>query len=109
MAIAYGLSEEDAVASAASISSRQFAEQAGPLTGREQQVAALVARGRSNRGIADELVISERTVEKHVANNLARLGLTSRTQLAVWAHEHVRDDIRGDIRASTDAGASAPS
>ena len=94
-AIAYGLSEEDAVASPPPISSGQHADPAGPLTGREQEVAALVARGRSNRAIADELVISERTVEKHVANILARLELTSRTQLAVWAHEHVRDDLRG--------------
>jgi len=78
------------------------------LTRREQEVAALVARGRSNRAIADELVISERTVEKHVANILARLEVTSRAQLAVWAHEHVRGDLRGDVRASTDAGASAP-
>jgi len=107
-AIAYGLSDENAVASAVPIPPRQLAESGGPLTAREREVAALVARGRSNRAIADELVISERTVEKHVANILARLELTTRAQVAVWAHEHVRGDIRGDIRASADAGASAP-
>jgi len=77
---------------------------AGPLTVREREVAALVARGRTNLAIGHQLTISERTVEKHVANMLGKLELTSRAQLAVWVYEH----LRGDIRASTDAEASAP-
>ncbi|HLX50027.1 MAG TPA: tetratricopeptide repeat protein [Streptosporangiaceae bacterium] len=54
------------------------------LTSREDQIAALVARGRSNKGIANELSISPATAARHVANILAKLGFTSRTQLAAW-------------------------
>jgi non-specific serine/threonine protein kinase len=54
------------------------------LTPRERQVAALIAYGMSNRQIASELVISERTAERHVENILDKLGLTSRTQVALW-------------------------
>jgi DNA-binding NarL/FixJ family response regulator len=61
---------------------------AGPLTPRECEVAALVARGLSNRAIAAELVITEATAERHLGNVFAKLGLTSRAQLAVWALEH---------------------
>jgi len=63
-------------------------ERSDPLTPREREVAALVARGLSNRAIATELVITEATVERHVGNIFAKLGLASRAQLAVWAHEH---------------------
>ncbi len=59
-----------------------------PLTRREREVAALVARGASNREIADALVIGERTVEMHVGHALSKIGASSRTQLAVWAVEH---------------------
>lgn len=55
------------------------------LTPREREVAILLARGRSNRDIADELVIGKRTAEMHVTNLLNKLGLTSRSQVAVWA------------------------
>jgi non-specific serine/threonine protein kinase len=55
-----------------------------PLTPRELEVATLISRGRSNREIADELVIAVSTAERHVANILAKLGLTSRTQVAAW-------------------------
>jgi non-specific serine/threonine protein kinase len=58
------------------------------LTTREREVVALLARGASNREIAATLVIGERTVEMHVGHILAKLGLTSRTQVAVWAVEH---------------------
>jgi DNA-binding CsgD family transcriptional regulator/tetratricopeptide (TPR) repeat protein len=57
----------------------------GGLTARERHVAALVAQGKSNRAIAEELVIGERTVEGHVANIMAKLGLEARTQIAAWA------------------------
>src|SRR5262249_6825268 len=60
----------------------------GPLTPREREVAALVAGGLSNRAIAAELVITEATTERHIRNIFDKLGLTSRAQLAVWAHEH---------------------
>jgi serine/threonine-protein kinase PknK len=59
------------------------------LTRRERDVATLVARGYANQRIADELVISKRTVEMHVGNLFAKLGVTSRTELALWAAAHV--------------------
>ena len=54
------------------------------LTPREQQIAALVAVGASNKAIAEELSISHTTAARHVANILAKLGFTSRTQIAAW-------------------------
>jgi DNA-binding NarL/FixJ family response regulator len=54
------------------------------LTPRQSQVAALVARGWSNRQIADELVITERSAESHVERIRARLGFRSRAQVAAW-------------------------
>lgn len=62
-------------------------KESGGLTAREREVAALVAQGKSNHEIADELVISETTVERHVANIFLKLGFYSRTQIAVWAVE----------------------
>lgn len=56
-----------------------------PLTAREREVVKLVARGLTNRQIAEALVVSERTAEWHVANTLGKLGLSTRAQLAVWA------------------------
>ena len=57
----------------------------GPvLTAREQEIALLIARGLSNRAIADELVISPATAARHVANILSKLGLKSRAQVAAW-------------------------
>lgn len=55
------------------------------LTGRERDVLALIARGRSNKRIALELGISEKTVKTHVGHVLAKLGVTDRTQAAVLA------------------------
>jgi DNA-binding CsgD family transcriptional regulator len=54
------------------------------LTRREQQVAALIAAGHSNKEIAAELSISPTTAARHVANILAKLGFRSRTQIAAW-------------------------
>ncbi|MDE3092101.1 MAG: helix-turn-helix transcriptional regulator, partial [Chloroflexota bacterium] len=59
----------------------------GGLTEREREVAALVAQGKSNREIADTLVVGERTVETHVGNILSKLGFTSRAQIAAWSVE----------------------
>jgi two-component system, NarL family, response regulator LiaR len=55
------------------------------LTSREQEVLAFVARGLTNRQIADALTISEKTVSVHVSNVLSKLGLASRTQAALYA------------------------
>lgn len=58
------------------------------LSPREQEVATLVAQGRTNRQIAQELVITEGTAATHVKHILARLALDSRVQIATWAIEH---------------------
>ena len=58
------------------------------LTGREREIAALIAEGISNREIANRLVLSKRTVEKHVGNILSKLGLNSRSQVVLWFMEH---------------------
>jgi DNA-binding NarL/FixJ family response regulator len=59
-----------------------------PLSPREREIAALMVTGSSNREIAESLVISERTVEHHVTSILTRLGLETRGQVEVWAHQH---------------------
>ncbi len=59
-----------------------------PLTEREREVLALVAKGRSNKEIATQLAITERTARTHVSNILGKLDLASRTQAALWAIEH---------------------
>jgi predicted ATPase/DNA-binding CsgD family transcriptional regulator len=64
------------------------ARSAAPLTAREHEIVVLIARGLSNRQIADELVISPATAARHVANILAKLGFSSRTQVASWAARH---------------------
>jgi len=58
------------------------------LTGREREVVVLIARGLSNGEIADELVLSKRTVEHHIANILSKLGFTNRAQIVRWAIEN---------------------
>ncbi len=58
---------------------------AGALTVREREIALFVADGMANRAVAAKLVLSERTVETHVRNVLAKLGLSNRTQVAAWA------------------------
>jgi DNA-binding NarL/FixJ family response regulator len=58
------------------------------LTRRERDVLALIAQGRSNKRIALELGISEKTVKTHVGHLLAKLGVTDRTQAAVLAVQH---------------------
>jgi predicted ATPase/DNA-binding CsgD family transcriptional regulator len=59
----------------------------GGLTTREREVAVLIAQGHTNQAIAEQLVLSERTVEGHVTNILSKLGGTTRTQIATWAIE----------------------
>jgi DNA-binding NarL/FixJ family response regulator len=59
-----------------------------PLTERERDVLRLVAKGMSNKEIAYELGIAEGTARTYVSNILGKLGLTSRTQAALYAVEH---------------------
>ena len=57
------------------------------LSAREREVATLIAQGKSNGEIADELVVSKRTVESHIANILSKVGVTNRAQIVRWAIE----------------------
>jgi class 3 adenylate cyclase/DNA-binding CsgD family transcriptional regulator len=59
-----------------------------PLSHREGEIATLVALGLSNRQIAEDLVIAESTVERHVANILKKLDYHTRAQIAAWTVEH---------------------
>jgi len=61
----------------------------GMLTPRELEIAQMIARGLSNRGIAAELVISPATVARHVTNILTKLGFGSRAQIAAWAVDNI--------------------
>lgn len=61
---------------------------AGGLTPRELQVLRLVASGRTNRAIAAELSISEKTVARHISNIFTKLGLSSRAAATAFAYEH---------------------
>jgi NarL family two-component system response regulator LiaR len=74
----------------------EMASDAGPvadattagLTPREHEVLVLIARGRSNKRIALELGVAEKTVKTHVGHVLAKLGVSDRTQAALWAVRH---------------------
>lgn len=61
---------------------------AGDLTSRQVEVLALVAAGRTNREIAEELVVSEHTVRRHLQNIFAKVGITSRAQATAFAYRH---------------------
>jgi DNA-binding NarL/FixJ family response regulator len=61
---------------------------ADTLTPREREVLAEVASGATNQQLADRLGVSERTARTHVSSILAKLGLASRTQAALWAVQH---------------------
>jgi DNA-binding CsgD family transcriptional regulator len=62
--------------------------QVSGLTGREVEVLALVATGKTNRQIANDLVISERTVARHISNMFSKLQLSSRAAATAYAYEH---------------------
>ncbi len=58
------------------------------LTQRELEVLALLTRGGTNRVIAEELVISEKTVASHISHIFTKLGVTSRTAATAYAYDH---------------------
>lgn len=73
---------------AAALSRITVAALPGGLTAREGEVLALVAKGLTNREVAHELVISEKTVASHVSHVFTKLGLTSRAAATAYAYEH---------------------
>ncbi len=71
---------------------RQAAKQeAGGLTEREREVVRLITEGKSNREIAETLVVAERTIASHVSNILNKLGFDSRVQIAMWEKERSKE------------------
>jgi non-specific serine/threonine protein kinase len=85
-ALAYALDEQSPTASPTSTSDSTT------LTKRELEVATLVAQGLTNRAVATKLVISQRTAQGHVEHVLAKLGFTSRAQIAAWMVEQTHDE-----------------
>jgi len=83
----------------ASLTAKPASDAAADLTARELDVLRLVGAGRANKEIATELQISERTARTHVSNILAKLGLSSRTQAALWA---VREGLLSEDVARRD-------
>jgi DNA-binding CsgD family transcriptional regulator len=69
-------------------SERARHQRIGPLSEREAQVLRLLAAGKSNRAIAEELFISEKTVARHVSNIFDKLGVSSRAGATAWAFQH---------------------
>lgn len=69
---------------------RQRAQPTEPLTAREEEVLATVARGLSNSEIATELYITLSTVKTHLASLMTKLGARNRVEIAIWAHERAR-------------------
>jgi DNA-binding CsgD family transcriptional regulator len=70
------------------LSPTAMTENGSGLTGREVEVLALVATGKSNRDIAADLVISEKTVARHVSNIFTKLGVSSRAAATAYAYKH---------------------
>src|SRR5215217_6114422 len=81
-AVEYALSEDEPARSASLTPAQHITDKTSMLTRREGEVASLVAQRLTNRQIASELVLSERTVDHHVASILKKLGLRSREQVA---------------------------
>lgn len=70
------------------LSGKAAARVTGGLTIREVQVLRLVATGKTNRAIADELILSEKTVARHVSNIFTKLSVSSRAAATAYAYEH---------------------
>lgn len=98
-AVLYARTVEEAPAAAAAPTALPAQGPLAWLTPREREVAALLLRGMSNRHIAEELVITERTAETHVCRILSKLGLDSRAQIAAWIIDNGLMDSR--VRAAS--------
>jgi len=90
-AIEYALSDEETATHIPTALEQPSPRTQQPeLTRREEEVASLVAQGRTNRQVATKLSISEHTVATHVGKTMRKLGLSSRSQLAAWVTERGR-------------------
>ena len=80
--------------------SRPVPASVGTLSARELEILVGLARGRTDRELADDLIVSEATVKTHVSNLLAKLGVRSRVQAVVVAYEAgvVRPGERADVQ-----------
>lgn len=67
---------------------RPRSDEEGPLSEREAEIVRLVARGYTNRQIAEELVIAEKTARNHISRILDKLNLSRRSEAAAWAVQH---------------------
>jgi predicted ATPase/DNA-binding CsgD family transcriptional regulator len=90
--VAAAVSDGDELCTAGIAATAGNAGQRG-LTNREQEIAALVASGLSNREIAAKLVISKRTVDAHVEHIFSKLGMSSRVQLTAWLKQQLKDQL----------------
>jgi DNA-binding CsgD family transcriptional regulator len=82
------LAAEPCLARIAEPSERASHQRIGSLSEREAQVLRLLAAGKTNRAIADELFISEKTVARHVSNIFDKLGVSNRAGATAWAFQH---------------------
>jgi non-specific serine/threonine protein kinase len=88
------LNMEEAIRFATGAPASKPGSDGSPLTAREKQVALLIAEGRTNSEIAGRLKMADRTADAHVEHIRNKLGLRTRSQIAVWAHERlVRNPI----------------
>ncbi len=91
-AAARGDSPLDPKAARVLLASRRVGPAERALSAREEEVLRLVASGLANKQIARTLAISERTVKAHLTNVFTRIGVTGRTQAALWAKTHLPPD-----------------
>ena len=82
------LGAEPDLARVEALTRKGYVKAAGGLTAREVEVLRLVAAGKTNRAIAADLFLSEKTVARHVANIFTKLGLSSRAAATAYAYEH---------------------
>jgi predicted ATPase/DNA-binding CsgD family transcriptional regulator len=79
---------------------RALKQHFGRLTAREREVAQLVAQGKSNRAIAEELVVGVSTIEAHITHILSKLGFSSRAQIAAWAVDKGLSQVPRDVEVT---------
>ena len=87
-AVELALAAAEAPPTAPTGPSNRSGQRVTDLSPREQEVAALLAHGLSNRQIAERLMVTERTVAAHIEHILDKLGFASRHQVGAWADEH---------------------